>query len=747
MTGPRPLREAALALAGALLLLAVFFAPAVFGGKVLYSGDFSGSDLLEMNVPRRVLAAEAVRQGGLPHWTPLLGNGMPLLAEGQAGVFYPPNLPLFLALSPAAASNLSILAALLVALLGAYALARTHGLPPGAAALAALSFALGGVMIFRLKHLNMIQVIAWLPVALLCVERMARGRAWALALALAAVLALQLLAGHPHAAVLCFLGTLLYAAVRPGRKTARLLGAFALAGVLAAVQLLPTAELVGLSLRGRAFDWESAAAYPFRPADLVRFVSPFFHGNPADASLPLERIAETGVFWESAPYLGLLPLVLALAAPFLRRDRLTFGLAGAAVLCLALALGRSGGLYWLLWKFVPGFDLFRFPSRFLIPFAAFATLLAGVGADAVLRRLPRPHLVAAALVLLTAADLYRVNSAYQGYLSPEWFTPPSTVDVARDGRVSSPTADQSWQRVYLMARGWRGDTDLLVAHRETLAPDASALHGVAQHSDHVLQEGGIELLRYATLQKAFRQAMAPVGDSLVLSPAALRILEYQNVTTLLSFFPLDGEGLRLVEARGVHSRLPGPLHLYRTANPVPRVRIVGRAVAAGSESEALARLASGPLDPAREVLLDGSPAEDSGGEGTAAVVSDEGSRLTIRAQAPEGGYLVLLDNWHPAWTAAIDGAPAPVLRADFAFRAVRLPPGAHDVVFRYDSKAFDVGRGISLLGWVAWALALAWKARSPGPPDGRNAGATPESPRPPEGSTGSPEVRKGRKKR
>lgn len=740
MTGPRPLREAALALAGAFLLLSLFFAPAVFGGKVLYSGDFSGSDLLEMNVPRRVLAAEAVRQGGLPHWTPLLGNGMPLLAEGQAGVFYPTNLPLFLALPPAAASNLSILAALLAALLGAYALARTHGLQPGAAAVSALSFALGGIMVFRLKHLNMIQAIAWLPVALLCVERMAGRPTWALGLA--AVLALQLLAGHPHAAVLCFLGTLLYAAVRPGRKTALLLGAFALAAVLAAVQLLPTAELVGLSLRGRAFTWESAAAYPFRPADLARFVSPYAHGNPADASLPLERLAETGVFWESTPYLGLLPLALAVAAPFLRRDRLTLGLAGAAAVCLALALGRSGGLYWILWKFVPGFDLFRFPSRFLIPFAAFATLLAGIGADAVLRRLPRPHLAAAALVLLTAADLYRVNSAYQGYLSPEWFTPPSTVGLGRDGRVSSPTADQSWQRVYAMAGGWRGDSDLLVAHRETLAPDASALYGVAQHSDHVLQEGGIELLRYATLQKAFRQEMAPAGDSLVLTPTAIRILEHQNVTAVLSFFPLRSEGLRLVEARSVHSRLPGPLHLYRTTRPLPRVRVVGRAVAAGSEEEALARLARGDLDPEREVLLEGAPAEESGGEGTASLVSDEGSRLTIRAEAPQGGYLVLLDNWHPAWTASIDGSRAPVLLADFAFRAVRLPPGAHEVVFRYDSAAFGVGRGISLCGWVGWALALAWAARR-----GRNAGATSESRRPPEGSTDSPEVRKGRNRR
>jgi uncharacterized membrane protein YfhO len=40
---------------------------------------------------------------------------------------------------------------------------------------------------------------------------------------------------------------------------------------------------------------------------------------------------------------------------------------------------------------------------------------------------------------------------------------------------------------------------------------------------------------------------------------------------------------------------------------------------------------------------------------------------------------VLNDVWHPWWRARVDGAPAPLVRANVLFRAVRVPPGRHEV--------------------------------------------------------------------
>ena len=80
-----------------LLLLAIlFFFPFLTGESIPYVGDFTGSDLTELNLPFRYLAAESFKQGQVPLWTDQLSAGLPLLAEGQAGVFYPFNLVLFL---------------------------------------------------------------------------------------------------------------------------------------------------------------------------------------------------------------------------------------------------------------------------------------------------------------------------------------------------------------------------------------------------------------------------------------------------------------------------------------------------------------------------------------------------------------------------------------------------------------------------------------------------------------------------
>ena len=54
-----------------------------------------------------------------------------------------------------------------------------------------------------------------------------------------------------------------------------------------------------------------------------------------------------------------------------------------------------------------------------------------------------------------------------------------------------------------------------------------------------------------------------------------------------------------------------------------------------------------------------------------------------RSGLDRGGYVVLNDPYHPWWSAAVDGAEAPVLRANVLFRAVAVPPGRHTVRFEF----------------------------------------------------------------
>jgi uncharacterized membrane protein YfhO len=85
-------------------------------------------------------------------------------------------------------------------------------------------------------------------------------------------------------------------------------------------------------------------------------------------------------------------------------------------------------------------------------------------------------------------------------------------------------------------------------------------------------------------------------------------------------------------------------------------------------------------------------------------------RVEIATDADADALLVLLDAMAPGWTASVTGAPAPILTANVAFRAVRVPAGRHTVTFSYTPPHWHLGIGVTLaaLGvsscWLGLAL-------------------------------------------
>ena len=94
------------------------------------------------------------------------------------------------------------------------------------------------------------------------------------------------------------------------------------------------------------------------------------------------------------------------------------------------------------------------------------------------------------------------------------------------------------------------------------------------------------------------------------------------------------------------------------------------------------------FDPRKTVLL---PAPPLGAQpmppapgrpaGSVRIAAYHNDRVTLVADSPQGGYVVLNDVWHRWWRAEIDGQPAPILKANVLFRAVEVPPGKHTVRF------------------------------------------------------------------
>lgn len=116
---------------------------------------------------------------------------------------------------------------------------------------------------------------------------------------------------------------------------------------------------------------------------------------------------------------------------------------------------------------------------------------------------------------------------------------------------------------------------------------------------------------------------------------------------------------------------------------LPRVRVVRCVQAATDADDAFVKVQA--ADPTTTVVLEGGV---DGCVGTSDGVS--GATFTrytdqeVEVAATGPGTLLLADSWFDGWSATLDGADVPILRADVLYRGVTLPEGEHTVVFRYD---------------------------------------------------------------
>ncbi|UCC64222.1 MAG: YfhO family protein, partial [Anaerolineae bacterium] len=363
-----------------LLTLAFFW-------KILLTNlILTGVDVFTYFYPYRHYAAEAVRRLRLPLWNPYLFLGVPFLANSQAAVFYPFHWPLaWLPVSKQIAFSVAL--HVFLGSLFAYLYARRSlGVSRFSAFLGALIFAFGGFVGAQVEHVNQLNVIIWLPLLLLLWDKRQDRRHLVLA---GLVVALMLLAGHTQAAYICLFAWGVYALVgRDGQGESRrhwsrrlalriaLYGLILAIGVgVAAVQLLPTLELSRLSNRAGGLPYVEASSFSLRPQLLAYTLLPSFGED-------LAQVFGYEAFSEYIAYLGVLGLFLALVGALLRiGGRRRGALILLAGLGLFLAAGRANPVYYLLYRVVPGFSLFRAPARWMLLYAFAGAMLAALGTD------------------------------------------------------------------------------------------------------------------------------------------------------------------------------------------------------------------------------------------------------------------------------------------------------------------------------------------------------------------------------
>ncbi|MBV9545870.1 MAG: hypothetical protein JOY61_15980, partial [Chloroflexi bacterium] len=654
---------------------------------------------------------------------------------------------------------------------------KAFGVHPLAAVIGGLAYAFGGFAVGQVGHLNQISAAAWLPAVLLAYDHFRVRRQMRFLAFGALAIAMQLLAGHPQETYMSLIVLGLYGVVTAPWRRPRELVWNALAGcgfcllgaVLAAAQLLPTLELAPLSIRGAGVNWSDAVAGSLPSYLAVRALLP-----PYWLYVP---------YTEYLGYVGVVPVVLGLVALATARGRpVIFGV----LLCFLgvfFALGENNPLYAWFFYTVPGFDTFRVPARWLLAWEFGAALMASLGADWISRgsqlslrrvsfwaraglvllivvagvwwqresgepfpqrrtpllflalglatlalcawpRFGRPILAVAALVAITAGELWAVSADSPARLAPppsftvgettQWLQEMGVTDSERLLSMARPEYVPAIEdSVRMQLSGMRPELidSVLIAQkwRDTLTPNIPLEFGLNTADGY---DGGVlPLLRWFQLSGVLVDN--PRSDGVLLtrlnSVPDDRVLDLLGVRYVIANAETDVRAdMQTVDFND--------LLLFARPDAVPRSLVVFGWSSAPDDDAALARLAAADFDSNREVVVSGAVAAPNGGAAAPLTVTpdiQQPEKWHAHVSLTQPGYLLQREAWYPGWRVRVDGLDTPMLRADLLFRAVPLPEGEHDVTIYFDSASFDRGALLSLLGLLVVLAVLAWPLLAP----------------------------------
>ncbi len=268
-------------------------------------------------------------------------------------------------------------------------------------------------------------------------------------------------------------------------------------------------------------------------------------------------------------------------------------------------------------------------------------------------------------------------------------------------RLTSPHAPAALAPVRA-PQGYGPGAAFVAAAHAALHPPTAGRFGLAGSYDH-------DVLDFEPIERAGLATWLRASEA---SPAHLKLLRMAAVTHAVGIGPARWwQGLR------AKALVPGlgrePITLLEVPDPLPRARVVGSVKVAPGEA-ALGAVRADDFDPRREAVLspeDAARAGLPGGplEGEVKIAALRGDRVELEATLSRAGLVVLADAWDAGWSATVDGIPAPVLRADIAFRAVPVPAGRHRVTLVYVPPGLAAGVALSLLAGLA--LMALWTRR------------------------------------
>ena len=235
----------------------------------------------------------------------------------------------------------------------------------------------------------------------------------------------------------------------------------------------------------------------------------------------------------------------------------------------------------------------------------------------------------------------------------------------------------------------------------TLWPNYGAVYGMA----HV---GGYDLPVYRRYSDVY-EAQGGTGYRQTWSPD-WPLVDWMNVKYFIGIEEQNLGEYELVFAENYR--------VYENKDVLPRAYLVYEAEILDDDKTILQTLTSGTFEFGQKVILENELPQEQmtainslakqtlSGLDAVEIMSFNNDEVVLDVFTESPGILVMSDVFAPGWKAFVDGEEETIHRANYAFRAVFVPAGKHQITFIYQPLDFQVGRFLSMLGLALLFIGL-----------------------------------------
>lgn len=305
--------------------------------------------------------------------------------------------------------------------------------------------------------------------------------------------------------------------------------------------------------------------------------------------------------------------------------------------------------------------------------------------------------ITAFLCIALIGDLFGNMGYYQKMDAKDYFRPGWTIEkIASDkDNFRMLVTPKSSQATYFAP-----DIKPFDAPKQLLAPSINLIHKISDVR-------GAEVMRVKRVEDVY--------NAFVSSPSidATNLAGLFNIKYVISTSPIKSKEFKLFAAHiegleGNYKKLleEPTIKIYKNQRVIPRAFLVDNYKIFEKDEEMLSAMVNKDFKPDSMMFLKEKPlwgneviesvAQKGKIRKEVKIVDNKNNRIKLIAETSGKTLLVLTDTYYPGWKVFVNGKEEKIYLADYAFRAVPLMAGKHEVEFIYDPMSFKVGLAISL---------------------------------------------------